>query len=75
LTPDRFFSRALVTNMVAHRREQRVGLVVTATKAEQEGSEHTICDQLRDSVCHIGSSNLSDPLSVDWKVSEVACLL
>lgn len=39
LAPDGFFPSALVADMVAHRGEQRVGLVVTPSKAEQKRSE------------------------------------
>ena len=59
LTPDSLFPSTLVADVVAHRQEQRVSLVVTAAQAKQEGSENTIRNQLRDCVCDVCSTDLS----------------
>jgi hypothetical protein len=58
LAPDRFFAGALVADMIAHRGEQRVGLVVAATEAKQEGPEDTIGDHLCYGMCNIRGSEL-----------------
>jgi hypothetical protein len=46
LTPYRFFACALVADVVAHREEERVRLVVATTQAKQEGAKDTVRDQL-----------------------------
>ena len=58
LTPYRFFARALIADVVAHRKKQGVSLVVTATETEQEGAKNTVCDQLRYRMCYICSTDL-----------------
>lgn len=59
LTPDCFFSCTLLADVVAHRRKQRVGFVITTTKAEQEGTKDAIGDQLGHCVNNVCCSDLS----------------
>lgn len=59
LSPNRFFARALLANVVAHRGEKRVGFVVAASKTEQEWAKDTESNELRYSVGDVCGSDLS----------------
>lgn len=43
LPPDGFFTRAFVPYVIAHGKKERVGFVITASKAEEERSKDAKC--------------------------------
>jgi hypothetical protein len=44
LSPYGFFPRALAAQVVAHIRQQAVGIIKTAANTEEEGREDAVCD-------------------------------
>jgi hypothetical protein len=58
LAPDGLFARAFVADVVTHRQEQGVSLIVPTTQAKQEWTEDAISDKLGDGVSHVGRAKL-----------------
>jgi len=58
LAPDGFLAGALVTDVVAHREEERVCFVISTTETEEEWTEYTVCHELRDCVGDVRGAEL-----------------
>lgn len=56
LPPDGLLARALVADVRAHRGEERVGFVVAAAEAEEEGPEDAVGDEFGDGVRDVGGT-------------------
>jgi hypothetical protein len=59
LAPDCFFPSAFVSDVVAHRQEQGIGLIVATAQAKQERAKDTVCDKLGHRMCYVCSTDLS----------------